>query len=169
MIHLCSMERFIVICALLLQVGLCAAQKEGFGLGVMAGDPTGLSGKYWLSGDRALAFGLAWGVWGRYLHLHGDYTVQNIQLLQEEDATLDLYYGGGLRMRSWSGGRYWRGGRWYEEDRSSVGLGIRLPIGVDLTVDGLPLDVFLEVVPTLELLPGTYLDLDLSVGARYWF
>jgi hypothetical protein len=38
-----------------------------------------------------------------------------------------------------------------------------------MTVDGLPLDFFLEVVPTLELIPATYLDLDVALGVRYWF
>jgi hypothetical protein len=167
---LCCMKRICVLLVTLLVAGTSFAQRDGFGIGIMAGDPTGLNGKYWLAGDRALTFGLAWGPWGRNLHLHGDFTFQNLQLVKDADVQLDLYYGLGMRLRSWNnGGRYWRGGRWYEDGRGSLGIGMRIPVGAAMTVDGLPLDFFLEVVPTLELIPATYLDLDVALGVRYWF
>lgn len=164
------MKRSCIVLFALLLGASSQAQRDGFGIGIMAGDPTGLNAKYWLSGDRALTFGLAWGPWGRNLHLHGDYTIQNVDLVNEGDVRLDLYYGLGVRMRSWSGReRYWRNGRWYEDGTGSVGLGMRIPVGMAMTVDGLPLNFFLEVVPTLELVPATYLDIDLALGVRYWF
>ncbi|MBP1654509.1 MAG: hypothetical protein H6Q28_1065, partial [Bacteroidetes bacterium] len=36
------------------------AQDRGFGIGVMAGSPTGLNGKLWVSAENAVDVGLAW-------------------------------------------------------------------------------------------------------------
>jgi hypothetical protein len=167
--QLCTMTRSSTFIAALLLPFAIHAQDKGLGIGIMAGDPTGLNAKYWLAEDRALIFGLGWGPWGRTFNLHGDYTLQNVELLKDGDVVIDLYYGGGARLRSWSGGRYWRNNTWYDDGRGSIGLGLRIPVGAVMTVDGLPLDFFLELAPTLELIPATYLDLDLGLGARYWF
>jgi len=50
-----------------------------------------------------------------------------------------------------------------------VGLGIRFPVGVAYLFDDAPVDLFLEVAPTLDLVPGTYLDFDAGLGVRYYF
>lgn len=146
------------------------AQSSGFGLGLMIGDPTGVSGKLWLSdGDRALDFGLAWGVYGRYVHVHADYLFHNNSLITVSKGTLALYYGPGVRVRSWSGGRYWNRGKWEDYDGSRLGVGARFPVGLDYMFEGAPVDVFLEVVPSLDLVPSTAFDFDAAIGARYWF
>ena len=38
-------------------------QSKKFGLGLVLGEPTGISAKWWLGNDRALDFNLSWG-WG---------------------------------------------------------------------------------------------------------
>ena len=53
-------------------------------------------------------------------------------------------------------------------------FGIRVPIGLDFDLNNVPLDFFVQVVPTLDFFhnydPHTvYLDVDFSVGIRYWF
>jgi len=147
------------------------AQSTGFGLGIMLGSPTGVSAKYWTSGDRALDFGVAWGVWGpgSYFHLHGDLLFHKMDLVTVPSGKLPLYFGPGLRMRSWGGGRYWHRGQWYEYEGNHNTLGVRFPVGLAYLFDGAPVDVFLELVPTLELLPGTRFGFDGAIGARYWF
>jgi hypothetical protein len=42
-------------------------------------------------------------------------------------------------------------------------------VGLSYEFDGAPLDVFLEVVPTLDLIPGTAFDLGAGLGLRYYF
>lgn len=147
-----------------------SAQSSGFGLGFMLGDPTGLSAKLWLSdGERALDFGLAWGVYGRYVHLHSDYLFHNTSLISVSKGQMALYYGPGIRVRSWSGGRYWYRGKWEDYDGSRVGIGARFPVGLDYMFEGAPVDIFMELVPSLDLTPSTAFDLDAALGARYWF
>jgi Protein of unknown function (DUF3996) len=163
------MKKLVLALAFAGLIGKANAQSSGFGLGIMIGDPTGLSGKLWLTGDRAVDFGLAWGVYGNYVHVHADYLFHNTSLLNVSKGQLALYYGPGLRLRSWSGGRYWNRGRWEEYDGSRLGVGVRFPVGLDYMFDGAPVDCFLEIVPSLDLTPSTSFDLDAAIGARYWF
>jgi len=146
------------------------AQDSGFGLGLILGEPTGISGKYWIGGDRAFDFGVAWGLGhGGYLHLHGDYLFHNMDLISVGKGRLPLYYGPGLRVRSWNNGRYWHRGRYHDHDGRRMDLGIRFPVGLAYLFDGAPVDVFLEVAPTLDLVPSTSVDFDGGIGLRYWF
>lgn len=148
---------------------LAHAQDSGFGLGIMLGEPTGLSAKAWTGGRNAIGMGLAWGGWGRggYFHLHGDYLFHNFDLINVGAGRLPLYYGPGLRLRSWTGHRYWHGGHYHDGDR--LDLGVRFPVGLAYLFDHAPVDIFAEVVPTLDLVPATGLELDFALGARFWF
>lgn len=164
------MKRSILFAALVIMGFSVKGQSSGFGLGIMIGEPTGISGKGWIGADRAIDGGIAWGVWhGSYFHLHADYLFHNMDLIPVSKGKLPLYYGPGLRMRSWSGGRYWRKGEWHDYDGSRVDIGVRFPVGLAYLFDGAPVDVFVELVPTLDLLPATSLDLDAAMGVRYWF
>ena len=50
------------------------AGESPFGLGVMIGEPTGISGKYWLSPANAIDFAVAWSFANdANFHLHTDY------------------------------------------------------------------------------------------------
>ena len=146
------------------------AQDQGFGIGAMVGDPTGISAKVWIGGDRAVDFGLAWGLWrGGYLHLHADHLFHKMDLIDVGAGRMPLYFGPGLRLRTWNNGRYWHRGHYYDHDGTRVGLGIRFPVGVAYLFDDAPVDLFLEVAPTLDLIPGTFMDLDAGLGVRYYF
>jgi hypothetical protein len=51
---------------------------------------------------------------------------------------------------------------------------VRVPIGIDFDFNDVPLDVFIQFVPTLDFYENyvgrsVYLDVDFSVGIRYWF
>ncbi len=155
---------------LLLSLTLTArSQSSGFGAGIMVGDPTGLSWKLWVGGDRALAGGLAWSFAHEgYFHMHVDMLFHKMDLIPVSKGKLPLYFGPGLRLRSWGDDGYWHNGKHYEDD-GHVDLGVRFPVGLAYLFDGAPADIFLEVVPTLDLVPATDFDLDAAIGARYWF
>ena len=61
---------FVVICA----TTVSYSQEKRFGLGLIFGEPTGVSGKMWTSEQNALDAGFAYSFRRRgYLHLHTDY------------------------------------------------------------------------------------------------
>ena len=147
------------------------AQDKGFGLGFVIGEPTGIALKGWVGGDKAIAGALAWSVRNSAsLHLQADYLFHKPDLIKVGKGRLPLYFGPGLRMRFWNEGRYWRHGKWYNYDgRRRSDLAVRFPVGLAYWFDGAPVDIFLEVAPTLTLVPSTWVEFEGALGARYWF
>lgn len=156
----------------LVSIGLCTsciAQRSGFGAGLIIGEPTGISVKGWVAGDRAIDAALAWNLgYGGAFRIHADYLFHKYDLIPVSKGALPLYYGPGLRMRFWNDGRHWRGGEWHDDD-GRVDLAVRFPVGLAYQFDGAPVDVFVELVPALGLIPATYFDLDFGIGGSYWF
>lgn len=69
---------FILGCALL----TAHAQDRGFGLGIIIGEPTGVSVKGWLSDERAIDGALAWSLFGHsWFSAHADYLFHNMRLI----------------------------------------------------------------------------------------
>ena len=145
--------------------------NKTFGLGIMLGAPTGLSGKYYLGPDTALDFGV--GVIGRYrhrdgFHLHMDYLWHPLSLVSAEPFELPLYFGIGGRLFSFD----------YDDDRDTyddvTALGVRVPIGIAFDFNNVPLDIFIELALVVDFFVNDYrddfgADLNGAVGVRYYF
>jgi hypothetical protein len=134
------------------------AQANGnggnLGLGVMVGEPTGISLKSWNNDRSAFAFGAAWS-FGRYdaLHLHGDYLLHN-WFSEVEDGALAFYYGIGVRFLI---------------TEPDARVGIRIPFGLNYVIPDSRVDLFLEAVPILDLAPSTDFEGNGALGIRYYF
>jgi hypothetical protein len=73
-------------------------QDKGFGLGIIAGEPTGISAKQWLSQRTALDLGLAWSFrHSGYFHVHADYLWHFPDAIRAQER-LVLYAGLGGRF-----------------------------------------------------------------------
>lgn len=125
------------------------------GIGAMVGNPTGLSGKYWLADGKAVDGGMALSLGKKTnFSLHSDYLFQSDGALVFQDThPLDVYYGIGGRM----------------EFGDDIELGVRLPVGVAHRFENESADVFGEVAPIVDFIGRTGLELHLVVGARYYF
>ncbi|MBU2491642.1 MAG: hypothetical protein KJ571_03385 [Bacteroidetes bacterium] len=150
---------------LLLSFNSVQAQKDGFGLGLVIGEPTGLSAKLWLNNKNAVAFGLSWSNKGNRFnsfepdynritrtHIHVDYLWHSFDAI---NARFPLFYGVGGRIDT--GIEY--GGT----------VGARGIIGIVWLPDNTPLDVFVEFVPTLLFINSTGFGVDAGIGARFFF
>lgn len=150
----------IIVVAFLTGASGARAQGQGFGLGVIVGEPTGLSAKLWQSRSTAIDFGAAWSfVDDTAFHLHADILVHRFDLIHVDSGKLPLYYGVGARVK------------FSENDRGNqdAHVGIRFPVGLDYLFAREPLDLFLELVPILDVAPETDVSLNASLGFRYWF
>jgi hypothetical protein len=144
----------IVILSVLLPISVLPAREKGFGLGIIIGEPTGLSFKKWTSRTQAFDAALAWSFEGdNAFHLHGDYLFHNYRSIRIDRSTIPFYYGIGFRLK-------------FEDENK---FGVRLPLGVTLFIREVPVDLFLEIVPILNLAPSTDMDLNIAFGARYYF
>jgi hypothetical protein len=147
------MKKWILLSLTLILSGKLSAQDSGIGLGIIVGEPTGLSAKLWTSEKIALDAGVAWSFSENgYLRVHSDMLWHNYSI-EVETGKLPLYYGVGAKLLL----------------ASELGLGIRVPVGLAYQFEAVPVDLFVELVPGFDLLPRTRLDLDAALGARYFF
>jgi hypothetical protein len=131
------------------------AQEGGTGLGIMLGEPTGISFKTWISDRSAIDAGAAWSFTGEgAFHFHADYLWHNFSLIRIPEGKMPLYLGLGGRMKV-------HGDDFY--------LGARIPIGLAYIFAEDRLDVFLETVPIMNLIPATEFDFNAAVGIRFFF
>jgi hypothetical protein len=145
------------IVLVILIVGVPRAQSPGFGLGVILGEPTGISAKAWLSGRHAVDAAVAWSVRrDGFFQVHADALVHEYGVLEVNDVRGKIPFSYGV------GGRIILGKR-------DEWIGVRFPLGVSYLFPTAPFDVFLEIVPILDLLPETDFDLDAAVGGRFYF
>ncbi len=138
-------------------------QDRGFGLGIIIGEPTGISAKTWLGHSSALDFAVAWSFKGRNsLTLHADYLNHNFRLIKVDKGQLPFYYGIGGRIK-------FRDNDNLPGENGDTRLGVRIPVGLAYMFENVNLDLFVEIVPFLELVPETNFDLNAAIGVRYFF
>ncbi len=149
------MKRYsIVLCALLLGATCARSQSHGFGVGVILGEPIGGSFKAWLSDTTAIDAGVGYANWSHDgFQIHSDYLLHNFDLLSAGSGRLPIYYGLGGRVK-------------FADDTQ---FGVRAPVGIAYLLDRMPVDVFGEFAPILDLTPGIRVEWSFAVGARYWF
>lgn len=125
------------------------------GIGAVLGEPTGLTGKYWLSSKTAIDAAMAWhfGDDDRF-QIHADHLWHiDVPALGIPGGKLPFYIGGGLRVIA--------------GNRSEAGF--RIPLGLSWLAEQAPVEVFAEIVPVIEFAPDTEGQLDGGVGIRYYF
>ncbi len=133
-----------------------------FGMGLIVGEPTGLSAKYWLRSDRAIDFAFGASFFTDF-RMHATY-LYHVDVFDNQRVPLYYGVGGSIAGRT---GRVAEIGTDRRRDR--VGLGIRGAIGVSYLVPTAPFDLFVEFGSVLIVFPPAALDIDLSIGIRYYF
>ena len=151
------MKKF-VICSVLLSILLAFSfatntsaqgQYSNTELGIILGEPTGISLKMWQSDKTAFGTGFAWSFGGRgSVHIHADYLRHS--WLEVETGSLALYYGLGARARLADNSRF----------------GARIPVGLQFNIPDTRLSTFFEVAPLLDLIPETTFDVNGGLGLR---
>jgi hypothetical protein len=130
------------------------AESGAFGLGLILGQPTGITGAYQLSDRTAIdaALGLGW-VDDRKFYLHVEFLYFLPTLVSGNSAALSAYLGiGGF----------------FFAHKDPV-FGARAPFGLSLDFTSVPLQLFLEASLLLAIVPGVDLDVRGALGFRYYF
>jgi hypothetical protein len=145
-----------LLCAFLLLAAASAgvAQDRGFGLGVILGEPTGLSGKLWTTSRNAIDAGVAWSFRREgFFHIHADY-LWHFPLRAETSERFTFYAG--------------VGGRFGAVSHDAI-LGVRVVGGFAFWPRNTPIDIFVEIAPVVDLAPATELNANGGVGIRFFF
>lgn len=147
------MKKFLVAAIVFIMLGSIAkAQVDGFGLGLIFGNPTGISAKYFMNEKNAVDGALAWSLGGDWMQIHADY-LWHFYVLDVNKGELPLYVGAGAKVGI----------------GDDFHLGIRVPLGIAYHFSSAPLDIFLEIVPGMDLTPDTEFEIDGGIGIRYYF
>ncbi len=144
-----------------------SAQNEGVGVGASLGvtndvggpNPVGLSLKAWISDRQAVGGHTSFFIGDEfersYWILQADYLFHNFNQLSVGEGLLALYVGPGLQVTV------------IEDTDNDVA--IRGPVGVNYLFGASPIDVFVEVAPTLKVTDPSALRFDGAIGFRYFF
>jgi hypothetical protein len=152
------MKRILSLAALTLVtlLGASRAQAAGgpTGVGVIVGDPTGLSLKHWLTKTTAIDAALAWTLDdSNAFAIHADYLRHVPGLVRVGRSEFPFHYGiGGVLVLA-----------------DSSAFAFRAPVGLSYRFQAEPIDIFAELAGVLLVAPSTDFDINLGIGARYYF
>lgn len=157
------MKRFFIL-GLLMAVSvrpLLAERKGDQGLGLMLGNPSGLSFKMWL--DEKVAFDGAVGVDQGEFDAHATLLFHNFTWAKNindrlikgitDNGEFPFYFGVGPRALF----------------DNKTELGVRFPVGLAFLPHNTTWEFFAEVAPVLRLTPSSGVDADYALGLRYYF
>ena len=139
------------------------ADKGTLGVGIILGEPTGITAKLYLKDDQAIQAAVGSAFIGGGLQIHGDYVFHPYILQTRPSFVLPVYFGPGVRLIDYTNGR----------DDSSFAIGARLVGGLLFDFKSVPLDAFIEVAGVLEYEfkdgKGAAIKLNAGAGVRYYF
>ncbi len=152
------MKRSIVILlfipAFLFSVNSVWSDSNILGAGIILGEPTGICAKLWLGDTMAVDAAFAWSLFKNTAFLiHADYLFHLMNPFEIPKGDIAIYVGVGGRVNF---GNVFK-------------LGVRIPLGITYIFEKVPLDIFLEINPILDLIPTTSFDGGGSIGVRFYF
>jgi len=137
-------------------------QMGTLGLGVNFGEVTGITGKVWQHPDAAIDAMIGGAADQKWL-AQASYEKHFLQAFGTNTkfvSELAPYVGGG------AGAGF---NRTINNTKYDSDIFLRIPIGMAWLPDATPLDVFVEVSPTVDVSPVTFSYLTANLGARYYF
>jgi opacity protein-like surface antigen len=128
-----------------------------FGAGATFGEPIGADVKYWFNETMAIDGAMGYSFHDNtILYLHSDVLWHDFHLFPVSQGQLPLYFGVGTLAR-------------FRNDGNANEVGIRAPVGISYILENAPVDIFMEVAPTLDIAPGVRGEVTGGIGIRYWF
>lgn len=148
------MKKTMIAAFVLALAPVCASAAGKYELGLIVGEPTGISAKTDLKGGGAVAAAVAWSFSGEdKLSLHADRLWYKNDVFKVSQGRLPMYYGIGGRLKL--------------EDKSKAG--VRFPLGLQYFFSDVRFTAFGEIVPILNVAPDTDVDVAAAVGFRVIF
>jgi len=153
------------------------AAQNGFSLGLILGDPTGITLRSGLDERSAIQAHFGYSPFpGDAVAVMVDWTYDAWNFLRNNPSAGLMFYFGAGGKAEWFTSNYFAYGydhpRGYS-DRSHFGLGARGLVGLRVPFRKAPFDLFVELAPIGVIVvvpnPGAYYDIDFAIGARCRF
>lgn len=143
-------------------------KNKEFGIGIMLGEPTGLTAKLWFEKDQALAISVGNSYLGS-LRVGADYLFHFDAF---KSRIVNMYAGPGIAAGFGHNGGWWYSHKnhiWYREDDEDIGFGVRGVFGINIVPRRTPLEIFGEIGVMIGIVPGTYANGEGAIGIRFYF
>ena len=127
-------------------IWISGAIQASVGVGIIVGDPKGLTIKI----KNFPIFEVDWE-FEHHFRVHCDYWVKTKKL----DNEIYVFAGVGVKLI------------FREKENEKVDIGLRIPLGLSYYLSK-NLEFFGELVPGMQLIPGTKFDIDGGIGVRYY-
>lgn len=125
------------------------------GLGLIAGQPSGLSGRYVLSDSASIDAGLSWRLGAvSGVSFYADYLIDKPELIKTVAERFPVHFGIGAAVGSYA---------------DTTILAARIPGGISYYFREQPVQLFIELAGFLTLVPDTDFDIEAFLGARFYF
>jgi hypothetical protein len=145
---------------------------HAFGLGVAVGEPTSITGKFYLGSDYNALEAQVGSYYGSYgygdnIYLHLVYLWHPSIVASGNNFEIPWHIG--------VGGALWQGGycSWYHDhcygEGNDLVAAIRVPLGLDFNLQDPRFQFFGDLALDVVVLPPLNLDFGLQIGARYYF
>jgi len=135
-----------------------SVRANSFELGILVGDPTGISALMDIEPNRAVD--MAIGGSARGTHVHADYLLFQPGIIRSnQQFTPVLYYGVGGRVIHINS----------EPRKDQTSLALRLPVGLNQIFAHDKINFFIELSGNMDLVPAFNFDFDVGLGVRFKF
>lgn len=163
------MRRLLFLISVIMIVGTSAfaqsPQGKKFGFGIMLGDPSGLTAKYWIKPHNAWVFDLGSSYFGSP-RIDVDY-VWHFNAFNSK--IVSLYAGPGGTIGFGKGHGFWyQNSQGFYVHENSTGFGIRGIFGVNFVPRRTPLEMFFEVGMLVGITPSFGSAVDAAFGIRFY-
>lgn len=144
-----------------------------FGLGFALGNPSGITGKIWITPIHGMQFTLGAGPGGNHARFSLDYLYHwRFVDVPDDVFSLPFYIGVGASAGFIFSDPSLQGatdanGNPLDDDR--VDVGVRIPIGTSVIVGDLPVELSMEVAPNIVLYEEFVVYVDGGLTVRYYF
>lgn len=136
--------------------------KGSFGIGLVLGEPTGITAKLYLDDDTALQAAIGFNFYGSGVQVNAEYLLHPWIVQERDTFVLPIYLGPGVRAIQYDGGR---------GADSHFAFGLRGVVGLLFDFKNVPLDAFVELAGVLEYDAAEDFEVafNLGAGVRYYF
>ena len=149
------MKRMILMLFALSLASKALPQKGDFGMGMILGNPTAFSIKWWTGNKSAIDASLGYHYGNmNHLHLNSDLLL-HLWTIEKEQDLIKIYFGPGAGLGF----------------ISDLSITARAPLGTGLYLHHIPLELFAELVPLFQIIGpgGSHFLIDGYIGARFYF
>lgn len=141
-------------------------ESKNFGFGILLGDPTGVTLKFWTQKENALVFDIGASYFGSP-RIDIDY-LWHFDAFRSNIAKLYAGLGGVLGIGEGKGFYYTEHHGFYFRSDNGIGLGVRGVFGIDVIPRNSPLEFFLEAGLLVGLSPSFGSAGDVGIGMRFY-